>query len=99
MITHIRYVHFHVVTKSTLQSLSSVVHSTGFKSHFQSSFSLKTAFLLNYMYLWQQMKLVTHVFHHILFYAAAFLPHYVHLRFYASSKFFMEPTVSTIEIN
>ena len=30
MITHILYVHFHVVTKSTFQSLSSVVHSTGF---------------------------------------------------------------------
>ena len=30
MITHILYAHFHVVTKSTFQSLSSVVHSTGF---------------------------------------------------------------------
>ena len=31
MITHILYVHFHAVTKSTFQSLSSVVHSTGFR--------------------------------------------------------------------
>ena len=46
------------------------------------------------------MKLVTHVFHRLLFYATAVsLPHYVHLCFYASSKFLMKPTIRGIEIN
>ena len=31
MITHILYVHFHVITKSTFQSPSSVIHNTGFR--------------------------------------------------------------------